>query len=83
MEAKSVPYLTVATLTSVAFLRSSRIRKLPAEEERHVCGAQQQRCKAFELNPAGDLPTNILTNRQVGVVAGCAFNGPYNAQLHM
>ena len=28
--AKSVPYLTVATLTSVAFLRSSKMRKLPA-----------------------------------------------------
>lgn len=80
MKAKSIPYLTVATLTKVAFLRSSRIRKLPAaEEERHLSGAQQHLFKLFDLNPAGILPTN----RQVGLTGRRWFNGLHKRQLHI
>ena len=68
--AKFVPYLTVATLTNVAFLRSSKIQKLPASKEQNllkmkgaVSGVQKpqnrpsRRCSSTHAKRDGDRMT--------------------------
>ena len=71
--ARNTSHLTLATLTSVAFLRSIKMRKLPAPKEHHH--QRMVKCTASEVQKLWAKPSRILNTKHVS--AAVEFHWAY------